>query len=174
MKSPSHSCFYQHRNLSKSRSSVPYCAFESVIHASVLSPPDNCHSSCPCLTNSPLKKLQLVQNAAARLLMKYRIYFRIILCTSKALNYQAPDKIRDLFTPYLANRSLGSSDQAHLAACWDEFKTKSDQAFAVMAPRLWNSIKLSLPAVWTLLNSVLKPTCSDRPFVDIMSYIIII
>jgi len=80
-----------------------------------------------CPTNS-LKSLQLIQNAAARVLMitdrgdhistvlvslhwlivKFRIEFKILLLTYKALNDQAPSYLKDLIVRYLPNRALHS------------------------------------------------------------------
>ena len=75
-----------------------------------------------------IKKLQQVQNAAARLItlsrkhehitpilcnlhwlpINYRIIFKILLITYKALNNQEPSYVRDLLTPYTPSRQLRS------------------------------------------------------------------
>ena len=71
-----------------------------------------------CPTNS-LKSLQLIQNAASRVLMrnkrrdhisqvKFRIQFKILLFTNKVLNNRAPSYLKDLIVGYFPNRALCS------------------------------------------------------------------
>ena len=109
---------------------------------------------------SSLDCLQMVQNAAARLLtrssrtthitpilsslhwlpIRFRIHFKVLVFTYRALHGQAPEYISDLIHPYIASRSLRSSDQDLLAVSCSQLKTKGDHAFEVVAPTLWNSL----------------------------------
>ncbi|XDV50997.1 hypothetical protein PO909_019956, partial [Leuciscus waleckii] len=90
-----------------------------------------CNSVFTCLNKSALNKLQIVQNSAARLLtgaprrshitpvlldlhwlpVKFRIDFKILVLTFRALNGQAPQYILDLLKPYSSDRTLRSSGQ---------------------------------------------------------------
>ena len=89
---------------------------EIVLHAFVTSRIDYCNGLLYGLPNCEITKLQRVQNAAARLLtssrkfdhitpvlkelywlpVRYRIHFKILLLTFKALNGMAPAYISDL------------------------------------------------------------------------------
>ena len=115
-----------------------------------------------CLNKSSIDKLQLVHNAAARLLtrskkschitpilaslhwlpIQYRIHFKVLTFTFKALHGQAPAYITELIHPYTNNRSLRSADQHLLVVPRTKLKTKGDRAFE--APRLWNALPLAL------------------------------
>ena len=106
-----------------------------------------------------LQKLQLVQNAAARLIMqarKYdhvttllktlhwlpvscRIHFKILLTTFKALNGKGPKYIQDLLLFYTPSRSLHSGSQPLLCERRTHTKT-GERAFSVIAPKLWNNL----------------------------------
>ena len=103
-------------NIVKIRNILSQGDAEKLVHAFVTSRSDQCNSLLlGCRTNS-LKSLQLIQNAAARVLMrtnrrdhislvlvylhwlpvKFRIEFKILLLTYKALNDRAPSYLKDL------------------------------------------------------------------------------
>ena len=70
--------------------------------------------------------------------MRFRVDFKVLLLVFKALNGQAPSYITDLLTPYSTARPLRSSKLPPQS----KLKSRGDCAFAVAAPRLWNSIPL--------------------------------
>ncbi len=108
----------------------------------------------------------MVQNAAARLLtgtkkkehitpvlaslhwlpIKLRVDFKIILFVYKALQKSAPDYICDLIQPHSTFRSLRSCNQLLLPVHCSRCKSNSDRAFAVGAPKLWNSLPFTIRA----------------------------
>jgi len=61
-------CFYHLRNISKLRALLSKVDLEMIIHAFISSRLDYCNSLFTCLNKSSLSRLQMVQNAAARLL----------------------------------------------------------------------------------------------------------
>ena len=112
-----------------------------------------------------MKKLQHVQNTAARIVtytsrqdhitpilselhwlpVQYRIIYKILLFTYKALNDLAPSYIRDLITDYVPLRSsLRSSNMNYLVQPRSNFVKCGDRSFAVAAPKLWNSLPLCI------------------------------
>ena len=115
------------------------------------------------ITERSLRKLQLAQNAAARILTKTRkfdhitpilkdlhwlpvrerINFKLLLLTWKALNGTAPSYISNLLVPYQPIRILRSSDK-NLLAVPRTSSTLGDRAFSVAAPTLWNSLPLQI------------------------------
>ncbi len=62
------SCFYQLKNIAKMKSFLTLRDMESVIHAFISSRLDYCNGLYLGVSQSLLSRLQLVQNAAARLL----------------------------------------------------------------------------------------------------------
>uniref|UniRef100_A0A672G6V9 Reverse transcriptase domain-containing protein n=1 Tax=Salarias fasciatus TaxID=181472 RepID=A0A672G6V9_SALFA len=103
-------CFYHLRNIAKLKPVLSGTDLELVIHAFISSRLDYCNSLFSCFNKNVLNRLQLVQNAAARLLtgssrwshitpvlsslhwlpIKFRIDFKILVLTFRALHDQAP------------------------------------------------------------------------------------
>ena len=122
-----HSCFFHLKNISKLRSILTYSELEMIIHAFVSSRLDYCNSLFTCLNKSSLDCLQLVQNAAARLLSRshkfthitpvlaslhwlpvnFRIQFKILTITYRALHCQAPAYLSDLVSFYCQTTMFG-------------------------------------------------------------------
>ena len=110
------------------------------------------------------KKLQYVQNAAARLItgirkhdhitpilmdlhwlpVKERIQFKILLLTFKSLNGLAPVYIDEMIQRYVPNRKLRSSSAFLLKQNKWNLKSYGFRAFTVAAPFLWNSLPLEV------------------------------
>ena len=120
--------FSQLRNIAKIRNILSQSDAAKLVHAFVTSKLDYCNSlllGCPKIS---LKSLQLTKNAAARVLMRtshrdhispvlaslhwfaviFKIGFKILLLTYKALNDQAPSYLKDLIVEYFPNRALCS------------------------------------------------------------------
>ncbi len=109
-----------------------------------------------CLIN----KLQMVQNAAARVLtrtrkydhispvmstlhwlpIKHRIYFKILLITYKALNGLAPQYLSELLSNYNPPRPLRSQNSGHLIIPRISKSTAGGRSFFYLAPKLWNNL----------------------------------
>ena len=135
---------------------------QTIIHAFISSRLDYCNSLLYGLPNSQLSKLQRVQNAAARLVfqeskfcritpllrslhwlpVKYRIDFKILLLTFKAIHKIAPDYISNLISLKGSTRySLRSSNTMLLSVpSGKSLKTLGDRAFCMAAPALWNTL----------------------------------
>ena len=135
---------------------------ETLIHAFISSRLDYCNSLFYNIPAYQLQKLQRIQNAAARLILqeskfchitplfmtlhwlpvKYRIQFKILLLTFKAINLLAPSYICDLVTVKKpSNYNLRSNNSLVL----DLPKVKSlatlgDRSFSFAAPKLWNKL----------------------------------
>ncbi|XP_029941085.1 uncharacterized protein LOC115383145 [Salarias fasciatus] len=164
------SCFFQLRNIAKLRPIVSQAEMEILIHAFGSSRLDYCNSLFTFVSKTSLDRLQVVQNAAARLLtrtprrshitpilsalhwlpIKSRIQYKILVVTYRALHGQAPLYITDLLQPYVTSRSLRSSDQGLLVVPRSRLKTKGDRAFEVVAPTLWNSLPVNLRSADTV------------------------
>ncbi len=82
--------------------------------------------------------------------IKFRIQFKILVITFRALHGQAPAYIKELLQPCVTCRNTRSSDQGLLDVHCSRLKTKGDCAFEVETPKLWNSLPLDLRSVDTV------------------------
>ncbi len=131
---------------------LPVSDAEKLVHAFMTSRLDYCNAllgGCPA---SSINKLQVVQNAAARVLtrsrkydhitpiLQYRISYKILLLTYKALNGLAPAYLTSLLSRYNPSRSLRSQNSGLLVVPRIAKSTKGGRAFSYLAPKLWNSL----------------------------------
>ncbi len=148
---------------------------------------DCCNSllgGCPA---SSIDKLQIVQNAAARVLtrsrkydhitpilrslhwlpIKFRISYKILLLTYKALNDLAPAYLASLLSCYNPTRSLRSQNSGLLVVPRIEKSTKRGRTFLYLAPKLWNSLPDNVQGSDTrsLFKSRLKTHLFSQAFV---------
>ena len=150
------SAFYHLRHISRIRKFLSSKTTEIFVHAFISSKLDYCNSLLYNVPMYVLKKLQSVQNAAARLITcsrKYdhitpilsdlhwlpvneRIKFTILLLTFKALHQQAPTYIQDLVSRYSPPRTLRSCNSLCLNPVIFNRKSYGSRAFAVAAPDL--------------------------------------
>ena len=162
--------FFQLRLLAKVKPYLSQNDLERVIHAFISSRLDYCNSLYVGLDQLSLRRLQLVQNAAARVLtgtkkrehitpvlaslhwlpVRYRIDFKILLFVFKALNGLAPQYLAELLHVRTPTRALRSSSELLLVVPRSRLKTKGDRAFAVAAPKLWNCLPLHIRSAQTL------------------------
>ncbi len=132
---------------------------EKLVHAFMTSRLDYCNAllgGCPA---SSINKLQIVQNAAARVLTRSRKYDHItpilqslhwlpikfvsvtkLLLAYKALNDLAPAYLTNLLSRYNPTRSLRSQNSGLLVVPRIAKSTKVGRIFSYLAPKLWNSL----------------------------------
>ena len=128
------SAFYHLRTIWRIRKYLSTQTTEILIHAFVTSKLDHCNSLLYNVPKNVTKKLQSVQNAAARLITRPRkcdhitpilldlhwlpvsegLEFKILLLAFKALHQQSPAYIQDFITHYLRSRLLRSSSTLSL------------------------------------------------------------
>jgi len=152
--------FFHLKNISKLRHMLSLTNAEQLVHAFMTSRLDYCNAllgGCPARL---INKLQLVQNAAARVLtrtrkydhispvlsklhwlpIKHRINFKILLITYKALNGLAPQYFSELLTHYSPSRLLRSQNSGQLIIPRISKSTAGGRSFSYLAPKLWNSL----------------------------------
>ena len=161
--------FFWLHNIKRIRQFLPRDKLEMVLHAFVTSRIDYCNGLLYGLPDCEIGKLQRVQKAAARLLMsckkydhitpilinlhwlpvRYRINFKILLLTFKALYGMAPSYIIDLIHTKTNTRYLLRSNEGVLLKHPSGKMKKSfgDRSFSVAAPTLWNALPVSLHSV---------------------------
>lgn len=159
------SSFYHLHNIKRIRKYLSVEATQTLVHALITSCVDYCNSLLFGLPDCQLNKLQRVLNVSARLIYKsprfchitpilcdlhwlpirYRINFKIILLTFKAIHGLAPKYISDLVVIKSSTHNLRSADSLLLSV--PHIKTKKtlgDRAFTIAAPKLWNSLPVEL------------------------------
>ncbi|KAL0154148.1 hypothetical protein M9458_050607 [Cirrhinus mrigala] len=131
-----------------------------LVHAFMTSRLDYCNALLGGCSASSINKLQIVQNAAARVLTRSRKYdhitpilkslhwlpigfcisYKILLLIYKALNGLAPAYLTSLLPRYNPSRSLRSQNSGLLVVPRIAKSTKGGRAFSHLAPKLWNSL----------------------------------
>ena len=142
-------------------------AAEKLIHLFAGSRLDYCNCLLVGIPETSLAKLQRVQNIEARILIgtskydhmtpvlyklhwlpvKYRIAYKIILMTYRALNGLAPNYLRDLLQVYQPASSLRSSGDLRLVVPPTRLRSSGDRALSVKASNLWNSLLLHMRTI---------------------------
>ncbi len=133
---------------------------EDLVHAFMTSRLNYCNAllgGCPV---SSINKLQIVQNAAARVLtrsrkydhittilpslhwlpIKFRISYKILRLAYKALNGLAHAFLTSLLSRYNPTHSLRSQKSGLLVVPRIAKSTKGGRSFPHLAPKLWNSL----------------------------------
>ena len=76
--------------------------------------------------------------------VSYRIRFKVLLLTYKALNDLSPEYISELLSKPKCTRYLRSQSQHLLSVPKSSTVTYGDRAFSVCAPKLWNELPFQL------------------------------
>ena len=153
------SAYYHLKNISRIKGLMSLQDLEKLVHAFIFSRLDYCNAVLTGLPKKTIRQLQLVQNAAARVLTNtrkvdhitpvlrslhwlpvcQRIDFKILLLVYKALNGLGPKYIQDLLVRYEPTRSLRSSGSSLLSV--PRVRTKhGEAAFSFYAPQMWNKL----------------------------------
>ena len=159
------SSLYKLKNLRLIRNHFSKKNFEILAHAFVTTRLDYCNSLFSGVPKSVLRPLQLVQNYAARIVLKRsvfvrsapllqelhwlpvsrRIEYKILLLTFKAQNSLMPSYISDLLLNINTLNCLRSSeDRTLLHVDVTNSMKMGERAFSVFAPKIWNTIPKSL------------------------------
>lgn len=174
--------FFQIRQLAKVKPILSPRHFEILIHAFVTNRLDYCNALYVGLDEKLLHRLQLVQNAAARLLtgtkkrehitpvlkslhwlpVRFRIDFKILLFVFKSLHGLAPQYLTELVQPYEPARSLRSADLSLLVTPKSNKRRRGARSFSVAGPTLWNALPLHLRQIDSL--SVFKSALKTHLF----------
>jgi hypothetical protein len=161
---------YHIRNIGRVRKYLTQEATEKLVHAFISSKIDYGNALLFGIPDSLLKRLQRIQNTAARVVVraskyehitpvlqklhwlpvKQRVEFKIILLTFKALNGLAPIYISDLLKPYTPTRNLRSGGRLLLKEQRYKLKTYGGRAFSITAPKLWNSLPVDIKSCETV------------------------
>ena len=156
------SCYSQMRAIAKIRRYLTLNSAKKIVHAFVTSRLDTLNSLLINLPECHLNKLQLIQNNAARLVMKkmschittvlkdlhwlpveYRVKYKILLLIFKCLCGKGPVYLSQLLERYVPERDLRSSEDHQLKDARVR-KVYGSRAFAIAGPRLWNTLPITM------------------------------
>lgn len=160
----SRAAYYHLHAIGRIRRYLDQSTTKQLVHALVISRIDSCNSLLYGLPYVLLKRLQRVQNACARMIMRRskrehvtplfkelhwlpvhaRIEHKIIMLTFKCLHGLAPSYLADLVTVYDPQRSLRSADKCMLSQPPPGKKYCKNRSFSYAAPLLWNQLPLPL------------------------------
>ena len=147
-------------NISRIRRFLTQDATKTLIQAFVISKLDCGNALLSGVSTNLLRKLQRVQNMAARVItftprrehispvlrslhwlpIHRRIEFKILLLVYLCLHDIAPQYLAEMLTTHAVTRSLRSTDKQLLVVPRSKLKRHGDRSFNVVAPVLWNSL----------------------------------
>ncbi len=187
VKAVTKSAYYHLKNIARIRCFVSSQDLEKLVHAFITSRVDYCNSLLTGLPKKTIRQLQLIQNAAARILTRtrksehitpvlrslhwlpvtFRIDFKVLLLIYKSLNGLGPKYMADMFTEYKPNRALRSLGSSQLEI--PRVHTKQGKsAFSYYAARSWNQLPEEIKCAKTLatFKSSLKTHLFSCAFVE--------
>ena len=174
------SVYLQIKKISKIRQFLDVNSTKALVQALVISRLDYCNSLYANLPQRLINKLQKAQNSAARLIYKkkrrcritpvlktlhwlpitFRVKYKILMLTYKALNNLAPQYMKSLVVPFQPKRLLRSNQNNYLTLenCMYKKRKHGGRSFQTVAPLLWNLLPLNIRKAETLqkFKSMLK------------------
>ncbi|XP_064803358.1 uncharacterized protein LOC135521385, partial [Oncorhynchus masou masou] len=163
IKAVARSCRFMLYNIRRVRPCLTQEAAQVLIQALVISRLDYCNLLLAGLPACAIKPLQLIQNAAARLVfnlpkfshvtpllrslhwlpVEARIRYKTMVLAYGAVRGTAPQYLQALIRPYTQTRALRSSTSGLLASLpLRKYSSRSAQSklFAALAPQWWNKL----------------------------------
>ena len=152
--------WYHLHEISKIRKFLTIDQAKTVIHAYVTCRLDQNNSLLVGLPKKKLAKLQMIQNAAARLIfglkkrdhvtptlkqlhwlpVNQRIIFKTLLLVYKSLHGQGPEYLKELLMPYIPPRTLRSASENRLCVPSCHYVDTQKRAFGIRGPSEWNRL----------------------------------
>ena len=152
------------RSIGQIRKFLDKSSTEKLINSLITSHLDYCNSLLYLLPAIHMKRLQRIQNTAARIILRVgkfehitpslitlhwlpisrRIEYKILLFTYKALNDAAPSYISDMLNVHKSVRPLRSRSHVELVVPKTRLRTFGDKSFEKAAPELWNALPESV------------------------------
>ncbi len=163
------SCRFALYNIKKIRPFLWEHATQLLVQALVLSRLDYCNALLAGLPASSIKPLQLIQNAAARLIFKEpkrthvtplfinlhwlpiaaHIKFKALMFAYRNTSGSAPLYLNSLLQTYMPSRSLRSASERRITVLSQRGTKSLSQTLSLTVPIWWNDLELN-PSSWIL------------------------
>ncbi len=160
------SCRFSLNNIKKIRPFLSGHATQLLVQALVLSRLDYCNALLAGLPASPIKPLQLIQNAAARLIFNEpkrmhvtplfinlhwlpiaaRNKFKALMFAYRTTSCYAPLYLNALLQSYMPSRSLRSASERCITVPSQRGTKSLSQTFSIIVPICWNDRPNSIRA----------------------------
>jgi len=154
------SCNFHLRNIGRIRRYITKESAKLLVHSTVTSRLDYCNALLYGTSDTIVSQLRRVQNRAARIItrtklrehitpvliqlhwlpIEFRIQYKILLLTFRAVHNIAPTYIQEMVKTYTPSRSLRSSEGSMLVVPRTKSVCYGDRSFSVAGPTLWNTL----------------------------------
>ena len=162
--------FLEIRRISALRPYLSVDATKQLVNAFVTSRLDYCNSVLAGLPAEQISRLQLIQNSAARLILKrrkrdhvtpllkelhwlpvrFRCQYKIAVLAYRHFDGSLPPYLSVSLTTYQPSRTLRSLNEKLLKTPRFNLKTVGERSFSYLAPKIWNSLPSELRDAPTL------------------------
>ncbi len=154
------------RNIYQIRRFIDFNTCNNITRSLVISRIDYANSLLAGLKSNDIKRLQVLQNRAARLVfqrgrgesagpllrelhwlpVRERILFKVMLMVQKCLSEKAPSYLIDCLTRYVPGKPglRSAADNTRLSEPRTRLISAGDRAFASFAPREWNKLPTTI------------------------------
>ncbi len=166
------SCRFALHNIRKIRSFLTEHAAQLLVQALVISRLDYCNALLAGLPSNTIKPLQMIQNAAARLVFNEperahvtplfvslhwlpvaaRIQFKTLMLAYRTTTGSAPTYFHSLLRIYIPSRSLRSASERRLVVPSQRGSKSLSRTFSFIIPGWWNDIPTPIRNAGSLLN----------------------
>uniref|UniRef100_A0AAQ6IJR8 Reverse transcriptase domain-containing protein n=1 Tax=Anabas testudineus TaxID=64144 RepID=A0AAQ6IJR8_ANATE len=163
------SCRYALHNIRKIRPYLTEYTTQLIVQALILSRLDYCNALLMGLPASTTKPLQMIQNAAARLIFNQprrshvtplfrslrwlpvaaRIRFKALSLAYRVVNSTAPSYLNSIVQVYIPSRPLRSTRERHLVVPAPHSRHQG-KLFSSVIPRWWNELPISARSATSL------------------------
>ena len=163
-------CYYQIRNIGQIRSCITSDACKILVHALVTSRLDYCNALLHGLPQTMLKRLQRVQNCAARLICRRKKHdhvtpllkelhwlpihvrptYRLLTIAYSVMHGLAPEYLAELLDRHHPRRVLRSASAELFSVPFSQTVRHGDRRFSVAVATLWNQLPNSVRMIETL------------------------
>ncbi len=157
-------------NIRKIRPFLSEHATQLLVQTLVLSRLDYCNALLACLPANSIKPLQLIQNAAARLIFNEpkrthvtplfinlhwlpiaaRIKFKALMFAYKTTSGSAPLYLNSILQTYVPSRSLRSASERRIIVPSQRGTKLLSRTFSLTVPTWWNDLPNSIRAAESL------------------------
>ncbi len=182
------SCRFALHNIRKIRHFLTEHAAQLLVQALVISRLDYCNALLAGLPSNTIKPLQMIQNAAARLVFNEpkrahvtplfvslhwlpvaaRIQFKTLMLAYRTITGSAPTYFHSLLRIYIPYRSLRSASERRLVVPSQRGSKSLSRTFSFTVPGRWNDLPPH-PECWIPVN--LQATTENSSLSTLLDYI---